>query len=336
MNQDLCPTLQQIRDVIRDHDRFVVIAHFRPDGDAIGATIALGLALRSMGKKVFLLNEDPVPAQLRFLKGSELIEQTPDCLIDADVAISLDNGARKRLGERSLRALANVPIWLNIDHHETNDHYGNICYIHPDKCATCAIIYDMLKAMNITFTPEIRDAIYAGVSTDTGSFQYEKTTPEVMDMAADLLRMGVKVQDINRKLYQETSWGKLMLTKEVLNGMRRTPDQLIAYFCLTQACKDNIHATEDDTEGLIDMLRSILGVKLAAIFEEMQDGRIRISLRSKDPALSVSAVAASFGGGGHSMAAGIRMPGSITDARDKVIAALQESIEANRDHLSAL
>lgn len=334
MTVDICPSMKQIEDVIRDHETFVVIAHFRPDGDAIGATLALGLALKNMGKKVWMLNEDPVPANLRFLKGWEEMELTPELPVKADVAISLDNGARKRLGDRSMVALADIPIWLNIDHHETNDCFGDICCIRPDKCATCAIMYDMLKDMNLEITPEIRDAIYVGVSTDTGSFQYAKTTPEVMEMAADLMRMGVNVHEINRKLYQETSWGKLMLTKEVLNGMRRSPDHLIAWFCLTKACKEDLHASDEDTEGLIDLLRSISGVKLAAIFEEMGDGRIRISLRSKDPVLSVSSIAATFGGGGHSMAAGIRMPGPIQNARDQVIAALQQALEQNKDKLS--
>lgn len=334
MSVEICPALKQIEDVIRDHETFVVIAHFRPDGDAIGSTLALGLALKNMGKKVFMMNEDPVPANLRFLKGTELIERTPDIPVKADVAISLDNGARKRLGDRSIVALADIPIWLNIDHHETNDGFGDICCIRPDKCATCAVIYDMLKDMQVEISPEIRDAIYVGVSTDTGSFQYEKTRADVLEMAADLVRMGVNVQEINRRLYQEISWGKLMLTREVLNGMRRTPDHMIAWFCLTQSCKDNLHASDDDTEGLIDLLRSIAGVKLAAIFEEMKDGRIRISLRSKDPVLSVSSIAANFGGGGHSMAAGIRMPGPIQEARDHVIAALQNALDQNRDRLS--
>ena len=334
MTADICPDMKQIEKVIRDHETFVVIAHFRPDGDAIGSTLALGLALKNMGKKVFMMNEDPVPANLRFLKGWEQIERTPEISVKADVAISLDHGARKRLGDRSITALADIPIWLNIDHHETNDRFGDICCIRPDKCATCALVYDMLKDMGVEISPEIRDAIYVGVSTDTGSFQYEKTSPDVMDMAADLIRMGVNVQEINRKLYQEISWGKLMLTKEVLNGLRRTPDHLIAWFCLTQSCKDNLHASDEDTEGLIDLLRSISGVKLAAIFEEMKDGRIRISLRSKDPAVSVSSIAANFGGGGHSMAAGIRMLGPIQDAREQVISALQQALEQNRDKLS--
>lgn len=199
-----CPQFAPLADLIRSHGSFAVIAHVHPDGDAIGSTLALGEALKQMGKKVVMMNEDGVPSNLAFMPGVENIIPTPDEPVDVEVAISVDNGALKRLGERSLEALAGVKVWANIDHHRTNDLFGDVQCVLPDECATGAILYYFFKYLGVPVTPVMRDALYVAVSTDTGSFQYQMTTAAVMELAADLIRMGVDVQDINRQLYQES------------------------------------------------------------------------------------------------------------------------------------
>ncbi len=328
MNSSHHASFHEVEEVLRSNRRFIVISHMRPDGDAIGSTIAMGEALKQMGKEVILLNEDSVPDNLQFMKGCTEVRQTREGeTFEADVLISLDNGAWKRLGDRSIAALADIPFVLNIDHHETNDCYGNMCCIIPDKSSTGEILYHLFKTMNIPFNPCMRDSIYIAVSTDTGSFQYERTTPEVMEMAADLLRMGVDVHEINRQLYQELSWTKLQAQREVLNRMNLSEDGRIAWCALTNACKKEGGITEDDTEGLIDILRSICGVVLAAFFEELPDGRIRISMRSKNQDISVNGVASKFGGGGHALAAGIRMRCSLEDAEQQVLTALKAVLD---------
>ncbi len=324
INSNDCCHFSEIADVFRKYRRFAVIAHFRPDGDAIGSTLALGNALKEMGKEVIMINEDPVPHQLRFMSGSDQIQVTPEHLEDIDVAISLDNGTLKRLGARSVEALSQVKVLVNIDHHETNDRFGDYVCVRPMECATCAVLYHLFRYMELPLTPIMRDALYVGISTDTGSFQYSKTTPEVMEMAADLIRQGVNVHEINRQLYQETTWAKLQLMREELNGMKLSFNQRIASYCLTNQVKQSLGVTPDDTEGLIDVLRSVEGVWLAAYFEEIEDdARIRVSLRSKVEAISVSKIAEQFNGGGHSMAAGIRMPGPIENASALILEALE-------------
>ena len=324
-----CPQFAPLADLIRSHGSFAVIAHVHPDGDAIGSTLALGEALKQMGKKVVMMNEDGVPSNLAFMPGVENIIPTPDEPVDVEVAISVDNGALKRLGERSLEALAGVKVWANIDHHRTNELFGDVQCVLPDECATGAVLYYFFKYLGVPVTPVMRDALYVAVSTDTGSFQYQMTTAAVMELAADLIRMGVDVQDINRQLYQEKPWVKMQLMREALNGMKLTPDGRICTFCLTNEAKARIGSRPEDTEGLIDLLRSVQGVWLAAYLEETEDDpRIRISLRSKTPEISVAELASRFGGGGHSMAAGVRIRGPIEEVRLTILKAMREEVES--------
>ena len=235
-----CPQFAPLADLIRSHGSFAVIAHVHPDGDAIGSTLALGEALKQMGKKVVMMNEDGVPSNLAFMPGVENIIPTPDEPVDVEVAISVDNGALKRLGERSLEALAGVKVWANIDHHRTNELFGDVQCVLPDECATGAVLYYFFKYLGVPVTPVMRDALYVAVSTDTGSFQYQMTTAAVMELAADLIRMGVDVQDINRQLYQEKPWVKMQLMREALNGMKLTDKVSINGYTVTASfsCTD--------------------------------------------------------------------------------------------------
>ena len=191
-----CPQFAPLADLIRSHGSFAVIAHVHPDGDAIGSTLALGEALKQMGKKVVMMNEDGVPSNLAFMPGVENIIPTPDEPVDVEVAISVDNGALKRLGERSLEALAGVKVWANIDHHRTNELFGDVQCVLPDECATGAVLYYFFKYLGVPVTPVMRDALYVAVSTDTGSFQYQMTTL----YAKHLVFLKQQVQEMDRKI----------------------------------------------------------------------------------------------------------------------------------------
>lgn len=262
------------------------------------------------------------------MPGVENIIPTPDEPVDVEVAISVDNGALKRLGERSLEALAGVKVWANIDHHRTNELFGDVQCVLPDECATGAVLYYFFKYLGVPVTPVMRDALYVAVSTDTGSFQYQMTTAAVMELAADLIRMGVDVQDINRQLYQEKPWVKMQLMREALNGMKLTPDGRICTFCLTNEAKARIGSRPEDTEGLIDLLRSVQGVWLAAYLEETEDDpRIRISrdprrlkypLRSWPPVSAEAAIP---------WPPDVRIRGPIEEVRLTILKAMREEVE---------
>lgn len=318
----------EIARIFRSYNKFVVVAHFRPDGDAIGATLAVGKMLQGMGKEVLMLNEDPVPDRYRFLEGSNEIMPTPIDVVDADVVVSVDNGAWKRLGDRTMHALSGIKTIVNIDHHDTNECFGTVNCVQAREAAACCVIYDLLKYMELPLTPAISNALYAGISTDTGSFQFEKTTPKLMRAVAELLENGVRVMEINRYLYQEVPYKTLLMTREVLNNMQLEGNGAICSYALDAETKQRIQPSTDNTADLVDIIRVIQGVKVAAIFEDMGGGVIRVSLRSKDARLDVSSVAAQFGGGGHKLAAGIRMRCSLEEGRYRVLEAIRIACRA--------
>jgi phosphoesterase RecJ-like protein len=313
--------------VFTEHASFVIMSHVRPDGDAIGSQLALGLSLMAMGKTVHLVNEDGVPESMEFLKGSEIITRPPGEPLEVDVAIALDTATKPRLGEGALHAASKAKVWLNIDHHISNPLYGDVNVIDATSPATGQILYEMIRALDMPLPEETRDAIYVAVSTDTGSFQYGSTTAKTYEMAADLIRRGLDVGKINADTYDSNPFRKLELMRALLNTLEISPDGKLAHWELRDATRISLDLQPDDSEGLIDLIRGVKGVRVAAFFEELEGGKIRVSMRSKDKGVNVCEVASKFGGGGHALAAGIRMPGPLEEARAQVLAELASSLE---------
>jgi phosphoesterase RecJ-like protein len=325
-------TFEQIGEVLRSHQSFVLISHVRPDGDAIGSQLALGFSLRALGKSVRLINEDGLPENLAFLSGSELIECPPAEPLDVEVAIALDTATKPRLGDAALHAASKAKLWLNIDHHISNPKYGDLNLIDATSPATGEIIYDLITALDLPLPDETRDAIYVAVSTDTGSFQYPSTTARTYEMAADLVRRGLDVGTINSQTYDENPYRRLELMRALLNTLERSPDGIVAHWELREETRVALALRPEDSEGLIDVIRAIRGVRLAVFFEELPDGKVRVSMRSKDRELDVCKIASAFGGGGHALAAGIRMKGPFDEAKSLVLTAIRQRVEETRNH----
>ena len=318
---------EQILSLIQAHHHIGIISHFRPDGDAIGSTLALGLALKGMGKSVSMWNEDTVPARYEFLEGAVDICPLPaEVPAELELLICVDTGDWKRLGDRAIQLFDGFPRIINIDHHGTNTCYGHVNLVEGGSAACGFVIYNMLREWGCTLTPAVASALYAAISTDTGSFQYSSTTPEVMHAVAELLRAGVDVGDINRRIYQEIPLSTLMVNREVLNHMVVECDGALSHYTMPAGRKAELGITMEDTKDLVDIIRVVQGVRVSIIFEDLEDGRIRMSLRSKDPRINVADIAAHFGGGGHAMAAGIRMKGSLPDVRTRVLQKIKETI----------
>ncbi len=322
------PSLAAIGEALRNHQSFVLMSHVRPDGDAIGSQIALGFSLLAMGKSVRLINEDGLPENLTFLKGSDRIESPPAGPLDVEVAIALDTATKPRLGDKALHAASKAKLWINIDHHISNPKYGDLNLIDATSPATGEILYDLIQALGMPLPEETRDAIYVAVSTDTGSFQYPSTTARTYEMAADLVRRGLDVGTINSLTYDDHPYRRLELMRALLNTLERTPDGVVAHWELREKTRIDLALRPEDSEGLIDVIRAIRGVKLALFFEELPDGKVRVSMRSKERALDVCRIATRFGGGGHALAAGIRMPGPLEAAKAMVLAAARETVNA--------
>ena len=318
---------EELIDLISTKQHIGIISHFRPDGDAIGSTLALGLALRAMGKDVTLWNEDGVPARYTFLAGSELIQPLPDSVpAELELLICVDTGDIKRLGDRAMALFADFPCIANIDHHATNTCYGQVNVVEGGAAACGSVLFKILRAMGAPLTREIAAALYTAINTDTGSFQYSSTTPADMRAVAELMETGIDIADINRRIYQEKPLSELRVTAEVIANMVVEAEGQLSHYSMTTATKERMGLSLEDTKDLVDIIRVVSGVRVAIIFEELGDGRIRMSLRSKDPAFSVADIATQFGGGGHAMAAGIRMRGELADVRARVLAAIRAKL----------
>jgi phosphoesterase RecJ-like protein len=314
---------------LREGASFAVLSHYRPDGDAIGSTLAVALTLQKLGKTVHALNEDPVPSTLHFLPGADIVVQ-PDGPLAVDVVIAVDCATRERLGAKCLAALAGARLWINIDHHRSNEDYGDFHYIDSDAPATGEIIYNLLTAAGLPLDPDIGANLYVAISTDTGSFQYQGTTARTYEIGADLIRLGVDIPTLARETYENFPRRRVELLRGLLNSMEVTHDGRVASWGLTTDLAASVGMQPEDAEGLIDTMRSIQGVVVAAAFEELPgpENKIRLSLRSKDPRVDVGHVCALFGGGGHPLAAGARLSGPLADAKARVFQALDEALSS--------
>lgn len=319
-------TFQEIGACLEEAESFALLSHVRPDGDAIGSQIALGFALEAMGKKVRLINEDGLPDNLAFMAGGDRIETPPEAPVEVDVVIALDTATKPRLGDKALACVEGCKRWINIDHHKSNPGYGDLNHIDDGSPATGQILYDLITELSLPMPPETRDAIYVAVSTDTGSFQYSGTTVDTYEMAADLVRRGLDVGGINALTYDNHPMRRVELMRALLNTLEVESEGRVAHWQLTMDTVRSLGLKPEDSEGLIDIIRAIQGVIVALFFEELDTGKIRVSMRSKDKRVDACKVCQQFGGGGHSLAAGIRMPGPIEEARRQVIAAVNEEL----------
>jgi phosphoesterase RecJ-like protein len=319
-------SLSEIAAIFRSRNRFVVMSHARPDGDALGCTIAVALCLRHLGKEVTAWNEDSVPEKFRYLPGAEIVNRPPAEPQRFEVAIVLDNAVKNRAG-KAAEAVAHADVWINIDHHITNEGYGDVQYIDATSPATGQILFELFRGQELPLTDAMADNLFVAISTDTGSFQYPNTTARTYEIGAELIRAGVNVGALSQKMYESYPRRRLELLCALLNVVRFTSQDRVASFALSAETAKKIGTQPDDTEGLIDYIRAIDGVVAAAFFEEIGDGRVRVSLRSKSPKVDVSKVCGLFGGGGHVLAAGARVPGSLAEVQEKVLQAIDHEFD---------
>jgi phosphoesterase RecJ-like protein len=323
-------TLASIARSLRDVRSVGIACHVRPDGDALGSIVALGHSLKCAGREVHVLSEDGVPDNLAFLPGTDMVRIPQGEPLQIDAAIALDTATKDRLGERTNRAFSAAPLLINIDHHATNPRYGHINHIDTKSPATGQIIFEFLTEQNFPMDDVVRQNLFAAISTDTGSFQFSSTTPRTHRIIAEMMESGLDTSTLSQKLYHEHPLRRMHLLKALLNEMKLVADNRIAAWSLTQATQQAAQMLAGDTEGLIDTLRAIEGTMAVVIFEELQDGRVRVSARSKDARLDVSKICAEFGGGGHKMAAGARLPAPLAEAESRFLASLQNEIERIR------
>jgi len=320
-------TFEEIGQVLRGNQCFAILSHVRPDGDALGSQLALALSLQQLGKDVRIWNEDGMLEKYSFLPRAELLTKPPSTAIDVDVAVALDTAIQNRLGT-TLAAVGSAKIWINIDHHRSNPGYGDLVIIDSSAPATGEIIFRLIKSQDLPFNHDIAENLFAAISTDTGSFQYPKTSARTFEIAAELVRAGgLDVGQISQQLYENYPRRRLELLRDLLRTMRFGEDGRVASFSLSLKTAADLAVLPEDNEGLIDHLRAIRGVIVAVFFEELAGGKVRVSMRSKDEAVDVCAICQKFGGGGHTLAAGARIRGSLAEVEEKVLEEIGEVLK---------
>jgi bifunctional oligoribonuclease and PAP phosphatase NrnA len=309
---------EQIAQALRENQRFAVVSHVRPDGDALGSQLALGLSLRKLGKDVRIWNEEGMLDKYSFLPNSNLLTKPPAEPEDVDVVLALDTAIQNRLGT-TVAAIKSAKIWINIDHHPSNPGYGDIVHIDPKAPATGQILFELMTKQQLPIDAAIAENLYVAISTDTGSFQYPNTTARTFEITAELVRAGVDVGRVSQLTYENYPRRRIELLRELLGTMRFDTDDRIASFSLSLATAKKLGVLPEDNEGLIDHLRAIRGVIVAIFFEELTDGKVRVSMRSKSEKINVCAICEKFGGGGHILAAGARVKGTLAEAETKIL-----------------
>jgi len=309
---------EQIGRVLREHQKFAILSHVRPDGDALGSQLALGLSLKALGKEVRLWNEDGMLEKYSFLPRAELLTKPPAEPEEFDVIVALDTAIQNRLGT-ALPAVKSSKLCVNIDHHPSNPKYGDLVHIDPQAPATGQILFELITSEKLPFSREIAENLYVAISTDTGSFQYPNTTARTFEIAAELVRAGVEIGRVSQLTYESYPRRRVELLRDLLGTMRFDVNDRVASFSLSLAAANKLGVLPEDNEGLIDHLRAIRGVIVAVFFEELADGKVRVSMRSKNEKVNVCAICEKFGGGGHVLAAGARVRGSLSEVEQRVL-----------------
>jgi bifunctional oligoribonuclease and PAP phosphatase NrnA len=303
----VAPYIERAVAEFRDRDRFLLTAHEGPDGDALGSLLGMHHLLTQLGKDSLMFmaaKEFPLPIEYRFLPLEEVFHEPPADMVDRTV-VFLDCGNIDRMPVDFLTEGKNFII--NIDHHHDNTRFGDVNLVDTGASSTAEIVYELGRRLGGRLTPEIASALYVGLVTDTGKFMYENTDAGTHRIAADLIEAGVEVDDTYRRLYEHVPIEKLRLVSRALDGIQMLCEDRLALTYVTDADYEASGAGEEMTEGIIDHLRSIEGAKVAALVRDQGTrGRAarKVSLRSSEGDVDVSAIARAQGGGGHKRAAG--------------------------------
>ena len=294
-------TFQEIKDRIDKSSYIIVTAHVNPDGDAIGAGLALTLALKKIGKKARFVLQDLNPQTTNFLEGIENVEQYSLAEnYQNDLTICVDCAAEGRLG--STKALLVGRDSINIDHHISNNSYGTYNYV-IDASSTSEIIFSLLKFCNIEIDKAIGEALYTGLVNDTGNFKHDNVKESTFLMAAELKRIGVDNCKIIREFWDTRSFAAIRLVGKAMYEMRFDNEKKLAYYFMSKDVLDKYNGRKEDTEGIVENLLSLREANVSLFLREDKIGFIKGSMRSKNDT-DVNEIAALFGGGGHKKAAG--------------------------------
>src|SRR5438309_864941 len=313
--------LQAVAAALREHDRFLVVTHENPDGDALGSLLSMTLALRQLGKDVvmYLYGEAPLPREYSFMELEDLRRALPADATER-VLVAVDCAKSDRLGPDP-GILDRAPSVVDIDHHHDNTRFGNVNLIVPDASSTGEVLRDVFRELDVRLTPEIAEPLYIALVTDTGRFQYTNTTPKALRLAAELVEAGADVHRVFQGVYESVEFAKLKLLARALERAQVYDGGRLVVTYLLRSDFTELSVAEAFSEGIIDFLRAVEGADMAVLIREppRQDGPARrVSLRASIDELDVSAIARKSGGGGHRQAAGFSSEASIDEITEFV------------------
>ncbi|WP_206809796.1 DHH family phosphoesterase [Paradesulfitobacterium ferrireducens] len=319
--------LAEMAAALKNSTRVALFSHVSPDGDCIGSMLALGIALRTLGKEVYYYNPDPVPHNLAFLPETERISAKlpnpwPEVLLFVDCA---DLG-RVKLKQEDLPASATV---LNLDHHISNESFGKINVIDPQASASGEIAFALISELGVELDQAMATNLYTAIVTDTGSFQYSNTTAQTHRLIANLIEKGIDFGNVHHHVFDQKPLAQVKLLQRALASLEILDEGQLAVMTLTLADFKESGAEESLTEGLVNHGRTIAGVEVAALLREIAPAEIRVGLRS-NLWLNVNEMASKFGGGGHKRAAGCTLHQPLAEAKKNLIEAIREGLGRGR------
>src|SRR6266511_2938905 len=318
--QTTASELTAVADAIRGHEQFLITTHENPDGDALGSLLAMKLGLDQLGKDAVmaLVGDAPLPGEYTFMPLADLRRRWPDDVSER-VLLAVDCANESRIADPEV--LGRVPLSVDIDHHHDNTRFGQINLIVPDASSTGEVLRDLFSALDVELTPEIAEALYIALVTDTGRFQYTNTTPKALRLAAELAEAGAEVHRVFQGVYESVQFAKLKLLARALERAQVYEGGRIVVSHLLRTDFSEVGAAEPYSEGIIDYLRAVEGAELAVLIREppRDNGPMRkVSLRASVDELDVSAIARVFGGGGHRQAAGFSSDETVDEITETV------------------
>jgi phosphoesterase RecJ-like protein len=317
--------MQAILAALREGERFLVCSHSRPDGDAVGSMLAMGMLLRQMGKNVDIVAADRVPAVYRNLPGAGEIRHAMRVHGPYDAVILLECDSLQRTRLLGLERMFHI----NIDHHSTGREFGDLNWIDRDACSVGELVHRIVKAAGCVVTPEMATCLYTTLLTDTGGFCFGGIHASTFALAGELVEAGADPVHIARDVYFANPFSKMLLLGKALSNLQR--DGGLAWLWVTHEDMVRAGAVEEDCEGVVNYALSTAGVEAAVFLRELPEGRIRLSLRSKTGkdggGVNVAQISERLGGGGHENAAGCTLDGPMERAKDEILAALRREMD---------
>lgn len=319
-------SLAKVVSEIKKGRSFLVCSHIGPDGDAMASTLAMGLGLEKLKKKVTYYNHDPVPETLRFLPGAKKVITELKPTDSFDGVFVMDCGAFERLGKKFAQFKGYKKL-INVDHHASNTLYGNINYVIDDASSSGEVVWNILKKTGCSLTADIATNIYCTLVTDTGSFRYSNTDEHALKLAAQMVGAGANPRLVAENLFESHPYETFVLMRRLLERLCLSKDGRYCSSYIFLKDYEETHATSEMTEEFINYPRAVRGVEVAILFKEISNRQFKVSLRSKTY-IDVSKICGEFGGGGHRAAAACIVSATFEEVRDKLFSRVEEALKS--------